>query len=178
MTAVFLDAFDAQKYPEPIADRPGIKVHFDDVGKGHGRLEQRITVVASVEKKRMEFAGCWKALAALVPESRRRVDLATSNVSFEPALFITSRQKDGKSANDVLQAHWGIVTSRHVLDVSSGEDASRVANENATYNLNVVQRLVQNLLSEVAPRGSIPYKRRECSHDPEFRLRVLNRRPQ
>ena len=24
MSAVFLDAFDAQKYPEPIADRPGI----------------------------------------------------------------------------------------------------------------------------------------------------------
>jgi hypothetical protein len=24
MSAVFLDAFDAGKYPEPIADRPGI----------------------------------------------------------------------------------------------------------------------------------------------------------
>jgi predicted transposase YbfD/YdcC len=178
MTAVFLDAFDAQKHPEPIADRPGIKVHFDDVEKGHGRLEQRITVVASMEKKRMECAGRWKALAALVLVFRWRVDLATSNVSFEPALFITSRRMDAKTANDVARAHWGIETYHHILDVSYGEDASRVANENAAHNLGMVRRLVQNLLSEVEPRRSVPYKRRECSHDPEFRLRVLDRRPQ
>ncbi len=116
MTAVFLDAFDARRYPEPIADRPGIKFHFDDVKKGHGRLEQHITVVASMEKK-MECAGRWEALAAL-------------------------------------------------------------ANENAAQNLGVVRRLVLNLLSEVEPRRSVPYKQRECSHDPEFRMRVLDRRPQ
>ena len=82
MTTFFLDAFDAQKYPEPIADRPGIKVHFEDVEKGRGRLEQRITVVASMEKKRMECDGRWKALAALVLVFRWRVDLATTKVSF------------------------------------------------------------------------------------------------
>jgi hypothetical protein len=57
MNAFVLDVFDAQKYIKPIADRPSITVHFDDVEKRHGRLEKRITVVASMEKKRMECAG-------------------------------------------------------------------------------------------------------------------------
>ena len=125
----------------------------------------------------MESAGRWKALAALVLVLRWRVDLTTSKVSFEPALFITSRRMDAKTANAVARAHWGIETYHHLLDVSYGEDASTVANENAAQNLGVVRRLVQNLLTDVEPRRSVPYKRRECSHDREFRLRVLDRRP-
>jgi hypothetical protein len=78
MTTFFLYAFHARKYPEPIAARPGIKVHFEDVEKGHGRLEQGITVVASMEKKRMECAGRWKALVALVLVFLWRVDVATT----------------------------------------------------------------------------------------------------
>ncbi len=177
MTAVFLDAFDAEKYPEPIADRLAIKVHFDDVEKGNGRLEQRIAVVASMEKKLMECSARWKALATLVLVFRWRVDLTTSNVSLEPALFITSRRMDAKTANAVARAHWDIETYHHILDVSYVENTFRLANENAAQNLGVVRRLVQNLLSAVEPRRSVPYKRRECSHDPQFRLRVLHRRP-
>jgi predicted transposase YbfD/YdcC len=103
--------------------------------------------------------------------------LPQHEVSFAAALFITSRRKDAKTANEVALAHWGIETYHHILDVSYEEDASRLANENTAHNPGMVRRLVQNLLSAVEPRRSVPYKRRECSHDREFRLRVLDRRP-
>jgi hypothetical protein len=83
-----------------------------------------------------------------------RVDLAISNVSLEPALFITSRRINAKTANAVTWAHWSIETYQHILDVSYGEDTSRLANENTAQNLGVVRRLVQNLLSAVEPRRS------------------------
>lgn len=173
MTEYFLKALDR---PNPLMNEqplPTIEVDIGEADKAHGRIEQRITVVAPMDGKRIASAGRWKSLAALVLIFRWRVDVKTSRVSHEAAMYITSRRMDAKTAGATAQAHWGIEAFHYVLDVTYGEDACTIADVNAAHNLGLVRRLAQGLLGQVEPKRSNAWKRRECAMNANLRERTL-----
>lgn len=175
MTDFFLDALDERQRPVDAAPRPEVTVHIDAVEKDHGRLEQRITVVAPVDKRRITTAERWKSLAALVLVFRWRVDTVSGRISHDAALYISSRAMTPGDASKAVRGHWEIEAFHHILDVSYGEDAATIANVNAAHNLGAIRRMVQGLLGAVDPKKSVPFKRRECGFNHAYRERALGR---
>ena len=69
--------------------------------------------------------------------------------STENRYFITSL-KDVKLAAKAMRAHWSIENNLHwVLDTVFDEDYCRVRKDNSAQNLNVIRKLVMNLLKGI-----------------------------
>ena len=73
-----------------------------------------------------------------------------------------------------IRSHWGIENSLHwVLDVTFGEDHSRLRTGHAPENLGLLRRLSLNLLKQEPSRQSIAMKRYRAAMDNNFVLKVL-----
>ncbi len=74
----------------------------------------------------------------------------------------------------VVRTHWGIENQVHwVLDVTFGEDASRIRTGFAAENLAVVRHIAHNLLRREPSRRSLKGKRLKSALDTAFLLNVL-----
>jgi hypothetical protein len=66
--------------------------------------------------------------------------------------YITSHALDVTSLMGFVRSHWGIENGLHwVMDVSFGEDASRIRTDYGAHNMASLRRLSHHLLSRVAP---------------------------
>ena len=75
-----------------------------------------------------------------------------------------------------VRAHWGIENSLHwVLDIAFREDESRIRAGNAAENINIARHIGINLLKhEKSCKMGIASKRKKCSYDMEYLLKVLS----
>ena len=65
----------------------------------------------------------------------------------ERRYFISSLASGAKEIAEAVRSHWAIENSLHwVLDVTLGEDNSRIRKKNAPENMAVVRHIVLNLL--------------------------------
>jgi len=83
---------------------------------------------------------------------------------------------DAKLIADCIRRRWTIENTFHyTLDVTFGEDRSRVREKNAAENLSRVRHLAFNLLSLVKTKEKVSFamKRIKCAMDPAFLARVL-----
>ena len=116
------------------------------VEKAHGRIEQRTCYVTDkidwlTQKEE------WKDLQSIIMiESIRDIN---GVITKENRFYISSYQPDAAKLNNAIRAHWGIENNVHwVLDVTFGEDASRVRKDNAPENMSIVRHIVLNLLNQ------------------------------
>jgi hypothetical protein len=77
-----------------------------------------------------------------------------------------------------IRAHWGVENSVHyVLDVTFGQDTSRVRKGNAAENFGIARKLALNLLrgAPVARHGnkSLNLKRKRAGMDMDYLEKVL-----
>jgi predicted transposase YbfD/YdcC len=74
----------------------------------------------------------------------------------------------------VLRHHWGIENNLHwQMDVTFGEDASRIQNRHGGENFAMLRRLALGLLKQHPSPESIRSKRYEATLDVEFLEEVL-----
>ncbi len=74
---------------------------------------------------------------------------AKGKTSHEVRYVIASRMAGAKSYGDALRNHWRIENCQHwQLDVSFGEDASRLQNRNTAENFAMLRRIALNLLKQ------------------------------
>jgi predicted transposase YbfD/YdcC len=88
--------------------------------------------------------------------------------------YILSRALSAAQVQQVVRGHWGIENSLHyILDVSYGEDASRIRRRSAT-NFSRLRRLTMNMLKkEDSVKDSVAGKRERCALSREYRLKVI-----
>ena len=68
-------------------------------------------------------------------------------VTTEQRYFISSLPAHAKEIAQAIRSHWAIENSLHwVLDVTMGEDLSRVRKDHAPENMAMVRHIVLNLL--------------------------------
>ena len=73
-----------------------------------------------------------------------------------------------------VRSHWGIENSVHwVLDVTFGEDGSRIRSGDAPQNFAVLRHIALNLLRREASAGSIATKRFRAALDDSYLVQVL-----
>src|SRR5574340_153096 len=147
--------------------------YHEQVDKGHGRLEiRRCWMVEQVALEWLAREDQWPGLASIAQvEAERRLG---KKVSKETRYFLSSLTGSAARLAAAVRAHWGIETSLHwVLDVTLGEDQSRVRRDHAPENLALLRRLALNLIRQAKPpRMSVRASCKRAGWDHSF-LEVL-----
>ncbi len=93
----------------------------------------------------------------------------------ETRFYITSLESDAEQMSGVIRSHWGIENSLHwTLDVTYGEDASRIRKGHSPENFALLRRLSVSLLNQGRSfKGSQKMKRYKAAMDNEYLLNIL-----
>ena len=146
-----------------------------EVDKGHGRIEKRVCRVTDDIQSLKERHPQWTKLNSIIEiESTRELK---NKISVEKRYYIASIAADTSLAHRAVRQHWGIENKLHwMLDISFGDDQSRIRKGNAPRNMGVIKKTVLNLLQIVKknmPRISMKRMRKLAGWDEEFLTSVL-----
>ncbi len=146
-----------------------------EVSKGHGRLEiRRHTVIADPDILAwLDDEYGWPGLKAIgMVEAERRIGPTRST---QTRYYLLSRAVSAKEFGAAVRSHWGIENQLHwTLDVTFGEDHSRIRAGYAAENVAVLRHLALNLVrQQPTKRLSIKAKRKKAGWDNAYLLQVL-----
>ena len=136
-----------------------------DHDKGHGRIETRKCTVISEISGLKSRCPQWKTLQSIVQiESTRQI---RDKVTVETRYYVSSSTLEASDMLKKIRSHWGIENSLHwILDMSFGEDASRIRKENAPQNMAILRQIALNLMQNAKQeRQSLEAMRRVCGWD-------------
>jgi predicted transposase YbfD/YdcC len=144
----------------------------ETVGKGHGRDEHRTYYVCDVPED-LPDASRWKGL--------KQIGMAISDTvrggkpCDDVRYYILSRKLSARRFGAMVRGHWGIENSLHwQLDMSFGEDQSRVRKDHADANMAVLRRAGLGLLkNERTRKVGIRNKRLAAAWDVDYLSQVL-----
>jgi predicted transposase YbfD/YdcC len=152
-----------------------------DVDKAHGRIEQRtVTVAREVD---------WLEGDRRFPGEVRLPDVATiirvasraelkDRSRFETRYYVSSAALSAARAAEAVRSHWAIENSLHwVLDVTFGDDQSRLRTGHGAKNMAVVRHFAINLLRTVIDKRSIRLRRKCAGWNPEYLATILGHLP-
>ena len=90
----------------------------------------------------------WLNLKAVGMVRCHRTEKKTGKESSETRFFITSLTDAGKAC-EAMRSHWGVENGLHwELDVVFGEDLSQLRKDNSAANMNIIRKLVINILKQ------------------------------
>ncbi len=154
----------------------GIEHSYDvRVESGHHRREKRQVTAVSIDQMGDLYKQAqWSGLQTIVRVVRTRHlwNKTTQEVMF----YLSSLPPDAQQLGKAIRQHWSIENQLHwVLDVTFGEDASRVRKGNSPENIALLKRWSINLLNqETSFKRSTRQKAKRASMDVTYLLEVLN----
>ncbi len=136
---------------------------YETEERGHGRHEKRKYVIIE-DPEGIRDLNLWAGLCVIgMCLSERTVAGRTSE---EVRYFIGSRRTSAKVYGEALRNHWGIENNLHwQLDVSFGEDASRIVNRCGAENFAVLRRIALSMLKRHPDKRSMACKRLAAALD-------------
>jgi predicted transposase YbfD/YdcC len=138
---------------------------------GHGRIEVR-HLWCTQDIAWLRHQDRWAGLQSLIRVESRR--LVGDQESVDCRYFISSLPADAAALLGAIRGHWGIENQLHwVLDMSFGEDGSRVRKGYGPENLGLLRRIALNLLRKEQSRGSLKGKRKRAGWDNNYLAKVL-----
>lgn len=126
-------------------DSSAIEDRYEDIDKGHGRIESRKCFVSS-QIDWLNQKDQWTGLKtiAMIEE----VQEVNGKVSKENRFFICSLPSDAERIASAIRSHWSIENRLHwTLDVVFNEDQSRVRKDNAGENMALIRHITINMLN-------------------------------
>jgi len=146
---------------------------FESHEKGHGRIDDRYYYLAKLPK---DFAlqEKWAGLKA-IGVAIRITEHNNGKCSEDVRYYIVSRYLSGEKFANAVRGHWGIENSLHwQLDVTFGEDASRLRNGHADANFSLLRRTALSMLkNNTTKKVGVKNKRLSAAWDDDYRLEVL-----
>jgi predicted transposase YbfD/YdcC len=139
----------------------------------HGRIEQRrYELVADL--RTLPDPAAWpglkaigRAIRACYQNGKTTVETRYSIVSFDQGVARFAQ---------AVRGHWGIENSLNwVLDVTFGEDDSRLRSGYGAENFAVIRQLALNLLNCDPSKGSVKRKLLRAAWNDDFRANLLSR---
>jgi len=141
----------------------------------HGRIERRRTWTTS-EVAWFRERDHWPGLRSFACVECRRQIKGTDEVSIERRYYLSSLDgTDAQLIADACRGHWGIENRLHwSLDVSFGEDQSRIRNGHGAEHFSRLRRMALNMLKrEATSKRGIKAKRLRAGWDHDYLLKVL-----
>ncbi|HEX3655309.1 MAG TPA: ISAs1 family transposase [Pirellulales bacterium] len=139
--------------------------------KGHGREELRSYYVCPVpdglpDRKR------WRQLKAIGMTINDT--LRNGKATLEVRYYILSKKLSARLFAGAVRGHWGIENRLHwQLDVTFGEDQSRVRRGHADANLSILRRTALSLLKNNSKKLGVKNKRLSAGWNENYMLEVL-----
>jgi len=145
------------------------------VESGHHRREKRqVTAVPLTQMGSLYKQAQWSGLQTIVRVVRTRHlwNQTTTEVMF----YLSSLPPKAQQLGQAIRQHWSIENQLHwILDVTFGEDASRIRKDHAPENFALLKRWSINLLNqETSFKRSTRQKAKRASMDMTYLLQVLN----
>jgi predicted transposase YbfD/YdcC len=164
------------------ADEPPASLESTaDVDKGHGRIEHRtVTVAREVDwlDGERRFPGELRLPhVATIVRVASRTELK-DRCRFETRYYVSSAPLSASRAAEAVRGHWAIENSLHwVLDVTFGDDQSRVRKGHGAKNMAVVRHFAINLARAAKDKRSVRLRRKCAGWDPNYLATILGRLP-
>jgi predicted transposase YbfD/YdcC len=133
--------------------------------KGHGRVEVRRCRVSQAIAWLKQRHPEWHKLTSIVAiDSERHIG---ESVTKETRYFISSKAATADQLLAAVRLHWGIENQLHwVLDMSFGEDQSRIRKDNAPTNVAIIRHAALNMIRQAQKkRTSIKLMRKTAGWD-------------
>ena len=174
--ATFSEVDDDRQRALDELPRPHVEV-FEEVDKGHGRIEKRrVRVCRDLQWFAEEQRERWPDLAFVVEVTRERENLTTSKRSTETSYYIGSdRNASAEKIARTIRRHWSIENSLHyVLDVAFGDDQARHRAKNAAENMMRLRRYALNIIKHSPGRKvGVANSRKRAGWDRNYLLELL-----
>lgn len=145
---------------------------FETMEQGHGRVEERSYFLCPIPDDlpdRERWANL-KAIGISINQTERG-----GRTSTEVRYYILSRYVSGKRFAEAVRTHWSIENQLHwQLDVTFGEDQSRIRKGHADANFSSLRRTALSLLkNEKSLQAGIKNKRLNAAWDDDYLEKVL-----
>lgn len=156
-------------------DFAGLEHSYDArVESGHHRREhQQVWAVPVAVMENLYQIEQWAGLRTLVLV--KRVRHLWNKITRETMIYLTSLPCDAGVIGRAIRTHWGIENQLHwVLDVTWGEDKSRIRRGHGGENMALLRRLAISVLNqETSKKRSLKQKAKRASMSPDYMLTVL-----
>lgn len=141
--------------------------------KGHGRLDDRYYYLAKLPDD-FPLQEKWPGLKA-IGIAVRVTEHKGGRHSGDVRYYITSRYISGQKFAAAVRGHWGVENSLHwQLDVTFGEDQSRLRQGHADANFSLLRRTSLSLLkNNKSEKVGVKNKRLCAAWNDDYRLKVL-----
>ena len=152
-----------------------------DLDKGHGRIEERRMAVL----RETDWLGGTRRFpgelrlpgTACLLKAETRVERAGATRT-ETRYFISSRSLTATEAAAAVRGHWAIENRLHwVLDVTFGDDQSRLRKGHGARNMATVRHFALNLVRAAPDKRSIKSRRKIAGWDPDYLDAILSSPP-
>jgi predicted transposase YbfD/YdcC len=157
---------------------PGTVTSHTDHDKGHGRIEQRTT---SLMREVDWLSGDRRFPGELRLPGVACIIRVEAHIQRGPAshtetrYYISSADLDAERAGQAVRGHWAIENSLHwVLDVTFGEDQSRLRKGFGAKNMAVVRHFAFNLVRSAKDKHSVRLRRKLATWTPAYLEQLLN----
>jgi predicted transposase YbfD/YdcC len=152
-----------------------------DLDKGHGRIEQRtVTVAREVDwlDGNRRFPGEVRLPnVATIIKVGSRAELKDHG-RFETRYYVSSAVLSAVRAAAAVRSHWAIENSLHwVLDVTFGDDQSRLRTGHGAKNMAVIRHFAINLVRAVNDKRSIRLRRKCAGWNQTYLATILGDLP-
>jgi predicted transposase YbfD/YdcC len=145
---------------------------YEQTEKQSGRTETR-KVTVCLQPKWIENQALWKDLNSVVMVERIRVIKGETEIS--KSFYISSLvNPSAEKMAQYVRNHWSIENQLHwQLDITFGEDDSKIRNQNAIINLHQVRKWALVILKKLPEKISIKRKRKKAHKDNEYLKKLL-----
>lgn len=116
----------------------------------------------------------WEGLRSIVCVKTTRTK--GDKISTETRYYISSHQANAERLASATRAHWAVENNLHWhLDVTFGEDGSRVRKGHGPENLSVLRRATLNILkADSASKASLKNRRKKAGWNRDYLLKLIN----
>ncbi len=165
-----LQAFFMEHLENDFADVEVRRIESDE--KGHGREDHRYYFICKLPKG-LPDTSRWRGIKAIGMTINNTT--RPSGDSIEIRYYILSKYISGARFASAVRDHWGIENSLHwQLDVTFGEDQSRIRKGHADANFSTLRRTALSLLKqEKSAKCGVKNKRLKSGWDDDYLAKVL-----
>jgi predicted transposase YbfD/YdcC len=147
---------------------------YEDVDKGHGRIEIR-KCFATSKIDWLDNKNEWTDLKSIIKIESIRI--TSDKETSETRYYITNIEDNAERLLKAIRSHWSIENSLHwTLDMTFREDESRIRKNNAPENVSILRHIILNLLRTADDKISIRRRRKKAGWSNEYLANVLKQK--
>ena len=143
---------------------------YQTIEKNHGRIDTRTYKILDITNINTQGWAGMAAIGQAITESCKN-----GKTTQEIRYYIMSFPNNVQRFATAVRGHWGVENRLHwVLDVTFGEDASRIRKDHAPSNMSLLKKLSLNLLrQETSCKKSVPKKMLKAALNMAYHRKLL-----